>query len=59
MGMVPVDVGGIRSDQSLLLKAGWTRSSAAVRGVPFVVLGFFVAEEGEVAVEESVMLAKG
>lgn len=58
IGTVPVEVGGIRSDQSLLWKAGWMTSSAAVRGVPFVLFGSCVAEEGVVAVEESVILAR-
>lgn len=33
MGMLLVLVGGMRVDQSFVWKAGWVRSSAAVRGV--------------------------
>lgn len=55
-----MDVGGIRFDQSFVGKAGCAMSSAAVRGVPGLDLavGFVVAVEGDVAVDEMVILAR-
>lgn len=55
--MEPADVGGMRFDQSLLSKAGCSRSWAAVRGVLFVEVGWVVAEEGVAVVVESVIFA--
>lgn len=57
MGMLPVETGGMREDQSLLEKAGCLIKSAALSGVPGVEAGWVVAGEAVTVVEVSVMMA--